>query len=58
MSHNILVIGELDEGSASATTRELLAGASEIASGGNVSVTLLGAGASQAVGARHKPDRE
>ena len=51
MSHNILVIGELDEGSASATTRELLAGASEIASGGNVSVTLLGAGASQAVGA-------
>ena len=45
MSHNILVIGELDEGSASATTLELLAGASEIASGGNVSVTLLGVGA-------------
>ena len=48
MPHNILVIGELDERSASTTTLELLAGASEIAAGGNVSITLLGTGAAQA----------
>ena len=48
MAQNILVIGELDDGAASTTTLELLAGASSLSEGGSVGVTLLGAGASSA----------
>ena len=45
MARNILVIGELDGGALSGVTAELLGGASRLADGGRVSVTLLGAGA-------------
>ncbi len=46
MARNILVIGELDGGALSSTTAELVGGASRLADGGQVSVTLTGAGAS------------
>ena len=45
MARNILVIGELEGGSLSGVTAELLGGASRLADGGQVSVALLGAGA-------------
>ena len=50
MPHNILVVGELDGGTPSSTTLELLGGAQGIAGGGTVSVALLGTGASGAAG--------
>ena len=48
MARNILVVGELDEGAVSATTAELIGQATRLADGGQVSVTLLGAGAAGA----------
>ncbi|MEX1022362.1 MAG: electron transfer flavoprotein subunit alpha/FixB family protein [Dehalococcoidia bacterium] len=48
MPHNILVVGELQDGALNPTTLELLGGASGLAGGGNVSVALLGSGASAA----------
>lgn len=50
MPHNILVVGELENGAPSATTLELLGGAQALAGGGAVSVALLGSGASGAAG--------
>ena len=44
MARNILVIGELDGGSLSSTTSELLGAGSRLADGGQVAVTLLGSG--------------
>ena len=51
MARNILVVGELDEGALSSTTAELVGQASRLADGGQVSVTLLGEGASGAASA-------
>lgn len=48
MPHNILVVGELEDGAPTSTTLELLGGAQGIAGGGTVSVALLGTGASGA----------
>jgi len=48
MPHNILVVGELDNGAPNTTTLELLNGANSLAGGGSVSVALLGTGASAA----------
>ncbi|MSQ42288.1 MAG: electron transfer flavoprotein subunit alpha/FixB family protein [Dehalococcoidia bacterium] len=45
---NVLVVGELNDGAPSATTRELLGAACGIAASGEVGVVLLGAGASAA----------
>lgn len=45
MARNILVIGELDGGSLSSTTSELLGAGSRLADGGQVTVTLLGSSA-------------
>ena len=49
MPRTVLVVGELNGGAPSATTRELLGAARGIAAGGEVAVTLLGTGASAAV---------
>lgn len=51
MAHNILVVGELVGGAPSSTTLELIGGAAGLAGGGNISVTLLGSGASSAAAA-------
>ena len=51
MARNILVIGELDGGSLSSTSAELLGAGSRLADGGQVSVTLLGSGAGEQTGA-------
>ena len=51
MARNILVIGELEGGALSSTTVELVGGASRLVDGGQVSVTLLGSGASEQSGA-------
>ena len=51
MARNILVIGELDGGALSSTTAELVGGATRLADGGQVSVTLLGGGADGQSGA-------
>ncbi len=51
MARNILVIGELDGGALSSTTAELVGGASRLADGGQVSVSLLGSGAGGQTGA-------
>lgn len=48
MAHNILVVGELEDGAPSSTTLELLGGAAGLAGGGTISVALLGTGASAA----------
>lgn len=48
MPHNILVVGELEEGAPSSTTLEMLGGAQGLAGGGDVSVVLLGTGATAA----------
>ena len=50
MSRNILVVGELEGGALSTTTGELLAAASRLVDGGQVSVTLLGNGAGDSAG--------
>jgi electron transfer flavoprotein alpha subunit len=50
MARNILVVGELDGGELSSTTAELLAAGTRLVDGGQVSVTLLGSGASEAAG--------
>ena len=50
MARNILVVGELEGGALSSTTGELLAAASRLTDGGQVSVTLLGSGAGDAAG--------
>lgn len=51
MARNILVVGELAGGQPTSTTLELLGGAAGLAGGGNVSVTLLGTGATAAAAA-------
>ena len=51
MAQDVLVVGELAEGSVSSTTVELLGQATRLAQGGKVSVTLLGAGATGSAGA-------
>ena len=51
MARNILVVGELAAGQPTSTTLELLAGASALAAGGVVSVTLLGTGGTAATAA-------
>jgi electron transfer flavoprotein alpha subunit len=50
MPRSVLVVGELRDGAPSAGTIELLGGASRLADGGEVAVTLLGAGATGAAG--------
>ncbi|MGE3855820.1 MAG: electron transfer flavoprotein subunit alpha/FixB family protein [Dehalococcoidia bacterium] len=51
MARNILVVGEVLDGQPTSTTLEMLGGAQALAEGGNVSVTLLGTGASGAAAA-------
>ena len=51
MTRTILVVGELRGGQPSSATRELLGAASQIAAGGPVGITLLGAGATSAASA-------
>jgi electron transfer flavoprotein alpha subunit len=51
MAQDILVVGELDAGAPDSVTLELLGGASRLADGGSVAVTLLGSGASDAAAA-------
>lgn len=48
MAQDILVVGELADGSISGTTSELLNAATQLAEGGTVAVTLLGAAANDA----------
>jgi electron transfer flavoprotein alpha subunit len=51
MARNILVVGELVDGALDSTTVELVGQANRLADGGEVSVTLLGTGASAAASA-------
>jgi electron transfer flavoprotein alpha subunit len=51
MARNILVVAELEGGAVSSTSTELIGHASRLADGGQVSVTLLGAGAAGAAAA-------
>ena len=48
MARSVLVVGELEGAEVSSTTAELLGAASRLAAGGDVSVTLLGAGSAEA----------
>ena len=48
MARNILVVGELADGAIDTTTAELIGAATRLADGGQISVTLLGSGASGA----------
>ena len=50
MARNILVVGELEGGALTSTTGELVAAASRLVDGGQVSVTLLGSGAGDSAG--------
>lgn len=51
MAQDFLIVGELADGTITSTTAELLGGASRLADGGAVGVTLLGAAASDAAAA-------
>jgi hypothetical protein len=48
MARNVLVVGELVEGTPTPTTIELIGAGTRLADGGTVSVTLLGNGATAA----------
>ena len=58
MARNILVVGELEEGTLSSTSSELIGQASRLADGGQVSVTLLGSGAAGATSAAFEAGAE